>query len=173
MKTVCLLRHAKSAWEDGDLDDHERPLNARGRKAAPAMGRWSLAAGYRPDLILCSTAARARETVALAFSDKKVGETVFERGLYLATAGTLFRRLQEAPETAATVLMVGHNPGLADLALFLAREPESPDEARRHKALASKFPTAGFVALRLPAGQWRRLQPARGELACFMSPRDL
>ena len=171
MKTISLLRHAKSDWDDSTLDDHERPLNARGRSSAPRMGRWIAEHLPPPDLILSSTAERTRETVALAFP--RLSHVQFDEGLYLAPPGTLFDRLTKLSEAQASVLLVGHNPGMAALALFLARADGPPEEEKRRRAVQAKFPTAAFASLEMPTERWRTLQPGTGQLTQFVTPKDL
>ena len=148
---LYLLRHAKSSWEFYDLPDHDRPLAPRGKRAAKAMAQHLREQGIAPELVLCSTATRARETL------ERVGlEGVLEPGLYGASAATLLSRVQEAD--ARSVMLVGHNPGLHDLALRLIRNP--PEELER------KLPTGALVAMDLGAD-------GRAELLEFTRPRDL
>lgn len=190
-----LLRHAKSAWPE-DVPDHLRPLAGRGRRAAPAAGRWLRAEGFVPDLVLCSTAQRARQTWQLAESGllaagpKGVGAIApppvrYEREVYQASAAGLLDLLHRQPASVRTLLLVGHEPGMSDLALTLAAatdepagatdEPEEATEAGTTGALArlrAKFPTAA-VAVLVSAGDWSRLGPGRARLARFVTPREL
>src|SRR5262249_52622573 len=149
MLTLTLLRHAKSSWEE-PLDDFDRPLAPRGEKAAPEIGAALAARGLHPDLILCSGALRARETLALVLPN--VGEpspiVVFDDALYMAAPRTLLRRLHViAPalqrETPRHVMLVGHNPGFEELALLLIGSGSAEDRAQ----LATKFPTAGTAVI--------------------------
>lgn len=166
MPTLLLLRHAKSAWDDAALSDHERPLNERGRRAAAAMGQRIRAAGYRPDLVLCSSARRAQETWRLAAPELDAAPRLaVERGLYLCGPDALLARLRRL-EAEDCALLVAHNPDLQDLALELAGEG-APATLR---ALATKLPTAGLVALSLEA--WRTLAPGAARLVLFATPRD-
>jgi len=118
MKLV-LLRHAKSAWPD--VPDHERPLAARGQRDAPAIGRWLLQAGHLPDLVVCSTARRTRETWQLAQAEMgSTAPVAFEDGLYQATGAHLLDLIRPTPPAAATLLVIGHDPAIPQLALMLA-----------------------------------------------------
>jgi phosphohistidine phosphatase len=151
---LYLLRHAKSSWEFFDLPDHDRPLAPRGKRAAKAMARHLREQGIVPELVLCSTATRARETLErVGLGD---GNVAFESGLYGASAATLLRRLDDVD--AESVMLVGHNPGLHDLALRMLRNPPAELEA--------KFPTGALVAMELG-------DDGTAELLEFTRPRDL
>lgn len=165
MPTLLLLRHAKSAWDDPDLADHERPLNARGRRAAPAMGRRLREAGFAPDLVLCSSARRAQETWELAGRELDARPKVaVERGLYLCGAHALLARLRRLGSEDC-VLLVAHNPDLHELAGALAGSGAA-DELR---ALRAKLPTGGLAALAVE--DWRTLAPKAARLLFFATPR--
>ncbi|OWJ60840.1 SixA phosphatase family protein [Inquilinus limosus] len=167
MKTLILLRHAKSDWDDPELADHDRPLAARGRDAAPRMGAWLKAHGPVPDLVLCSTATRARQTLALALEALGAEpETRFDRGLYLAGGAGVLARLRQAPDAAATVMAVGHNPDLEQLSRRLAT---MGDKAALDR-LAEKYPTAGLAVIELPVERWAEAGPG-GRLIAFETPK--
>lgn len=170
MKTIYLLRHAKSSWKDKAAEDIDRPLNKRGRKAAAAMADYLTAQGIAPAQILCSPARRTRET--LEQMEEKLNSAIpirFEKGIYLAEAPTLLRRLRRLSDALPSVMVVGHNPGLERLALMLAGdgEPEARDR------LAQKFPTGALAVLTAEAEHWRALEPGCGYLASFVRPKDL
>ena len=143
MKTLLILRHAKSSWDDASLDDHERPLNARGRRDAPRVGDLLRDEGLMPDLVITSDALRAHTTARLvAVAAGYGGDIVVDPMLYLANADDLIATLRMVPEgNAATVLIVGHNPGLEDLIERLAGE--------RHD-----LPTAALAQLVMPIAAW-------------------
>lgn len=165
MPTLLLLRHAKSAWGDPALPDRERPLNERGRRAAPAMGRRIRAAGLQPDLVLCSTARRARETWTLLAPElASAPRVLMEDGLYLCGAEAMLARLRRLNREQA-VLVVAHNPDIHELAAALAGDGPPADR----RALAAKFPTGGLAVLELPA--WRELAPGTARLTLFATPR--
>ena len=171
VKTILLLRHAKSAWSDTALSDHDRPLNRRGERAAKAIGDHLAHHGPRPDLVLCSTAMRARQTLAPVI--KRLGTRAppiaLEDALYLASEGNLLERLQAVDDDIATVLLVGHNDGIWRLAETLAGRG-SP---ARRAALQEKYPTGTLATLELPDGPWRDLAAGSGDLVAFVRPRDL
>jgi phosphohistidine phosphatase len=163
MSRLYLLRHAKSSWSDPGLADHDRPLAPRGRRAAKAIGRYLREQDVEPALVLCSTAARTRETLKRIDVDRR--EERIERGLYGAGAEALLARLREVPDEVPSVMLIGHNPGVQDLALLLARPgPEL-------RALEAKFPTAALASFAV-AG-WSTLGPGTAELIDFVRPRDL
>jgi phosphohistidine phosphatase len=175
MLTLLLLRHAKSSWDDPDLDDFNRPLNGRGEKAAPMMGRYLKHEGWVPDLILCSTARRTRETldhISEQIGDAKV---TYEDGLYLAEAEQLLARLGRLTDGKTkkpeTVMIVGHNPGLHDLAVQLA----SRGDAKSLNRLADKFPTAALAKIDFEAKSWRDIArgDVQGRLTHFITPKDI
>jgi len=168
---VLLLRHAKSAWTQPGLDDHDRPLSPRGERSAEAMADHVVHNAPRPDLILCSTAVRTRQTLAPLVHRLAVPAPpiALERGLYLAPAGTLMERLRALAEEVGTVLLIGHNEGIGELAEGLAGSGRTADLA----ALRAKFPTGALATLRAPAVRWSDLAPRSAELLSFVRPRDL
>ena len=169
MKTLILLRHAKSDWDDPELADHDRPLAARGREAAPKMGEWLKAHGPVPELVLCSTATRARQTLALALEAWGIApETAFDRGLYLVGGAGVLARLRQAPDAAAVVMVVGHNPDTEQLARRLATKGEATALAR----LAGKVPTAGLAVIELPIDRWAEAGGS-GRLLAFETPKTV
>jgi phosphohistidine phosphatase len=171
VKTVLLLRHAKSAWDDAGLADHERPLNRRGERAAEAMAEHIAKKSPRPDLILCSTATRTRQTLAplvhrLAAPAPPI---LLEKGLYLASEAALLARLQDAPGEAGTVMLIGHNDGIWQLAEVLAGRGRAGLLANLH----DKFPTGTLATLRAPIERWPDLLAGSAELLAYIRPRDL
>jgi phosphohistidine phosphatase len=168
-KTVLLLRHAKSSRDDPEMADFDRPLTGRGRRDAPRMGEWMKEAGLKPDLVLCSDARRARETWAgLAETLRCAAPVLFERGLYMASARALCRRLQRLPGTIGSVLVIGHNPGLEEAAEALA---DGAGEALER--LRRKYPTAALARLEFDLSDWARLEPGTGRLSHFTTPGEL
>lgn len=141
------------------MADEARPLNKRGRRAAAAVGRWLADQGIHPSLVLCSTARRSRETLELihdAFGAKVPIQ--LEPGLYLADAASLLARLQRLPRDVPSVLLIGHNPGLHELAGELAHaEGAAASEVRER--LDKKFPTAALGRFRLKIDDWKSLSP--------------
>jgi phosphohistidine phosphatase len=177
-RTLVLFRHAKSAWPD--VADHDRPLARRGIRSAPVMGRWLREAGLLPGQVLCSTARRARETWQFAQAGLAATPPVtFDARIYEAAAPDLLTVIREVPPATGTLLLIGHNPAIEDLALLLATAPgaaarpgplgAAPGDLER---MRSKFPTAAIAVLEF-RGTWAGLAPGRARLTAFVTPRDL
>jgi phosphohistidine phosphatase len=168
--TLSLLRHAKSSWDDPKLKDHDRPLNERGTRDAPRMGAFIASQKPIPQRVLCSTAARTRATLALVMTTWSPRPVVtFDQQLYLADWHTLLRRLKDARAPAAHMMLIGHNPGLQDLATTLAGRCNCEDR----KAIARKFPTAGLAIIRFETSNWADVMPGSGRLDVYMTPSRL
>jgi phosphohistidine phosphatase len=168
-RTLYVLRHAKSSWDEPMQSDHDRPLAPRGRRAAELIARYVSDERIEPELILCSTARRARETLAAI----PVGPAPrrFEPGLYHAGVDELLTRLEAVDPQVASVLLVGHNPALQMLVLRLAGSdvqlvPGALEDVRR------KFPTGALATLRLRSG-WADLRAGGAELAGYVRPKAL
>ncbi|HTH28867.1 MAG TPA: histidine phosphatase family protein [Sphingobium sp.] len=170
MKTVTLLRHAKSDWSDSVSRDFDRPLNERGKRAAKLMGRWARGNGLTFDTIVASPAVRVTETIDHFLEGYQQGvDTRWDRRIYLASSVTLLDVLRDLPDVFGSVLMVGHNPGLEDLVLDTV--PEDGLDQLREKVEA-KYPTASMAVLRFAADSWSNVgKPA--QLTTFIRPRDL
>lgn len=170
MRRLILFRHAKSDWADDAQDDHDRPLATRGRRAAGPMGAWLAGRGFRPDLVLCSTAERARSTWRLARTafapPPKVG---YKANIYLAAPDVLLDAVKTAAADVQTLMIVGHNPGLEQFVELLASRGDP--EARR--ALSGKFPTAAIAVLDFPFDGWSDVSERSGRLDRFVTPRML
>jgi phosphohistidine phosphatase len=167
VKRLYLLRHAKSSWKGTSLPDRDRPLAARGRRAAKAIARHLREQGIEPELVLCSTARRARETLDRIEAALGTPTIRIESGLYGASADVLLERLRRVPDTVESVMLIGHNPGIQELALGLSR--------RSHKAreLEVKYPTAAIATLAVLAASWQELDRDTAELVALVRPRDL
>jgi phosphohistidine phosphatase len=171
MRTLLLLRHAKSSWDDPDLEDFDRPLAPRGRKAAPLVAGYLKAKGLRPDLVLCSPALRARQTWSLVTQSWAEDIEVKKlQSLYLGSPSRLLDVVRRAPAAAACVLVVGHNPGMENLAMALAG-PRSKSKALTR--LRSKFPTAALAEIEFDADGWPDVERGAGRLTRFVRPKDL
>jgi phosphohistidine phosphatase len=169
VKTLTLLRHAKSDWDDPAQRDFDRGLNGRGRRAAALIGRHLRSGGAVFDSVVASPAVRVVETLAqVELGYGRPLEAAWDRRIYLASAVTLLDVVQELPAAVAHVLLVGHNPGLEDLALWLVPESDDP----RRVALEAKYPTATIAEIMFE-GTWRDLAPGAARLARFVRPRDL
>lgn len=166
-RTIVLLRHAKADWPQ--VPDHERPLADRGRLDAPAAGRRFTDDGITPDLALCSTAARTRETWKLAAHEMAHRpRTVYEERLYEATLGDLLALLTETPDDIGSLLVVGHNPGMHALADALAGSADADALARMKRA---GFPTAAFAVITF-SGSWKGVEHGVGRLTGFWAPHE-
>ena len=165
-RRIVLLRHAKADWSS--VPDTERPLAERGRKDAPAAGRWLAGTGILPDLTLCSPSVRTRETWKLVAHElPQRPKTVYEERLYEATLGDLIALLNETPDDIADLLLVGHNPGMQVLADALAGEAEGDVRSRLHRG----FPTSA-VAVVAFTGSWKSVEHGAGRLVSYWAPHD-
>jgi phosphohistidine phosphatase len=162
MKTLLLLRHAKSSWKDSDVDDHDRPLNKRGKKDAPRMGRLLREEDVLPDLIMASSARRCRKTAEHVIQHSGYrGETRITGELYEADASKLRAILAALPEGVQRVLLLGHNPGMEELLESFA-------------GVYTPLTTAALAQLELPIDSWSELtSQTRAELARLWQPREL
>lgn len=169
MKTLTLLRHAKSTWDDPVARDFDRPLNRRGRLAARRVGSEMQAQGLLFNQIIASPAVRVRETLQeVAAGYGQPLQPAFEQRVYLASPETLFDIVREADDEAGRLLIVGHNPGLEGLALMLT---SGTGELRAE--LAVKYPTATLAEISLPVERWSDVAEGIGTLNRFIRPRDL
>jgi phosphohistidine phosphatase len=166
MKSLSLLRHAKSGWEDPSLRDFQRPLNGRGREAALALGREMRALGLAYDYVLASPAARVTETIAGLAESYGPLAPVYDERLYLASAELLLGIVRETAAGHASLLLVGHNPGMERLALLLSRGGALRDR------VAAKYPTGALAEIGFPVGDWRDVAEGGGTLQRFIRPRD-
>ncbi len=169
-RVLVLMRHAKSAWGGGFSSDSERPLDERGRRAAPVMASYLADTGAVPDLVLCSSALRARQTLDRMVHDfDPRPEIRSDDGLYLAEHREILSRIRAIEATWRKVLVIGHNPGLQILAARLVGRA-NPAEAARVEA---KFPTAGLVHLAVTLENWQDLSPDTIAAATFVAPKHL
>jgi phosphohistidine phosphatase len=195
-RRLVLLRHAKSDWPD--VPDHDRPLAKRGRRDAPVVGRWLKRRGYVPQFVLCSTARRTRETWKLAAPETGASPQVrYEARAYAATAGTLLELVRGMPDQCETALLIGHNPGISQLAVLLAepwpdaRAPQQGQSSRQNQVARQSsprpgappvtgplqrakagFPTAAAAVLEFEGG-WSRLDPGQASMLDFAVPADM
>lgn len=170
MKDLLLLRHAKSSWEAPGRSDIDRPLNKRGRRAGVLLASWFKAHKCRPALVLCSPARRTRETLELVQAAwGKPPEIHYQERLYLAEADDLLAWLHELSDAIPSVLMIGHNPGLQELALRLLPESATDTGAR----IAGKFPTGALLRLSSRVRSWSRFGPDKTRLIEYVIPSEL
>jgi phosphohistidine phosphatase len=170
MLTLILLRHAKSSWKNPGLPDQDRALATRGQKDAPVVGRALSANGVAPELILCSSARRTRDTLALMLPELKAEpKVVYDDALYHAPPARMLKMMQGTPAGTSSVMIVGHNPEIQALALDLIGH--GPKLLRDR--LMAKYPTAGLVVINFPAAGWADVGVNTGTLSLFLTPSDL
>jgi phosphohistidine phosphatase len=170
MLTLSLLRHAKSSWNHPTLPDQDRALATRGVTDAPLMGKAMTAHGIAPELVLCSSARRTRDTLALVLPELKAEpKVVYEDVLYHPTPETMLETLRAIGHGTTRVLLVGHNPEIQAFALDLVGS--GPKHLRDR--LAEKFPTAGLAVITFASGPWSGITVNSGELKLFLSPKDV
>ncbi|MEP6973531.1 MAG: histidine phosphatase family protein [Actinomycetota bacterium] len=165
---LWLLRHAKSSWDDPSADDEDRPLATRGERAAGRMRDYLEAHDINPDLVLCSSARRARQTLAGVLPG--LGEALeirIEPTLYTFDVAVLIDRLSRVPVDVSSVLLVGHNPALQELAVRVA------DRGERLHDLTRKYPTGSLAEIEVSSGSWGALAYRAGELKRFVTPGEL
>jgi phosphohistidine phosphatase len=165
MRRLILMRHAKSSWADPGQRDLDRPLNKRGRKGAALVGAWLKAGTYRPEAALVSSARRAQETWAGVVTATGAAPTTYLPELYHAAAETMLGVLRAAPD-AATVLILGHQPGIGSFARRLLADPPAS------KGFA-KYPTAATAVIDFDVAEWAAVGWGAGRLVDFVVPRDL
>jgi phosphohistidine phosphatase len=166
VKRLFLLRHAKSSWDDPRLDDRDRPLAPRGRRASELIAGHLRREGIAPSPVLCSSATRTRETLQRVIPALDASDVSIEDELYGASSEGLLQRLREVPGDLESVMLVGHQPAIQELALDLAGD--GAELAR----LRGKFPT-GALATLLFAGDWSELAPGSAELVAYVKPKEL
>jgi phosphohistidine phosphatase len=170
MLTLSLLRHAKSSWSNPTLPDRERPLATRGVTDAPLMGKAMAERGIDPDLVLCSSARRTRDTLDLVLPELRVEpKVVYVDALYHASPEQMLEMLREIEPGANRVMMVGHNPEIQAFALDVVGS--GPKHFRDR--LRTKYPTAGLAVINFVSGLWKSVSVNSGTLNLFLSPRDL
>lgn len=172
MRRLLLLRHAKAEPGGPDQDDHDRALTERGLADAAAMARYLKSNAYVADRILCSTSTRTRQTAEPVLQQTPAPVEYLET-LYHATPGRLMALAQDADDADRVLLLIGHNPGLEQVATLLARDPVKPKEQTRHDLLEEKFPTAALAVLDFDIASWKQVSPCGAKLVDFVRPRDL
>ncbi len=161
MKTLFVLRHAKSSWENTDLSDFARPLNERGLKAAPLMGKFIYKNQLQSELILSSPAERAKQTAILVKENAQIGgEIRYDERIYEASPARLLEVISEQSEKLESVMLVGHNPGLEGLLKILTGE-------------AQPMPTAALAVIDLKIGKWSEINSSTGNLRTLIRPKEL
>lgn len=171
MVTLALLRHAKSSWDAPGLSDFDRPLNERGRTAAPLIGKAMADLNLAPDLILCSSAKRTRQTLDLVLPElaplpARCVQHIDD--IYLGSPLRMLELIHQAPPDVSTLLLVGHNPGLHVLASSLAGSGNTSARER----LVLKYPTAGLAVFDFDEAKWPGIAPGKGLLRAFITPKE-
>ena len=170
MLTLTMLRHAKSSWGDTSLSDKERPLNGRGKSQAQQMGTHLTQKEIEPELIICSTAKRARQTLKQIMTHWQTNANViYEDRLYLASTNSIVTLLAEHGSSVSHIMIIGHNPGFHQLASTLADTGDENDLA----TLSQRYPTATLCVIKSKAEQWKNIDQNTGELAIFTTPKSL
>jgi phosphohistidine phosphatase len=167
VKILYLLRHAKSSWDDPGLADFDRPLARRGIEATAAIADHMRERGIAPELVLCSPAVRAKQTLEGLGDAVGSARVEFDRDLYDATESDLLAAIHRVSPDVASVLLVGHNPSTQRLALLLCEEGKRLDDLR------AKYPTAALATLSIEVPEWHRLKMGDAELTDFVKPREL
>lgn len=172
MLTLALLRHAKSSWDVAGISDFDRDLAPRGIEAAPRIGAEIARVGFSPDLVLCSSAVRARKTFDLVLPSITPPPRAVEQEerLYMASARQLLVRIREVPDTIRSLMLVGHNPGFHELTVALIEDASSGAAERLAK---SKFPTAALAIYVFETDHWVDVAPRKGRVTHFATPRGL
>jgi phosphohistidine phosphatase len=166
MRHLIVMRHAKSSWSDPGQRDHDRPLNKRGRRGATLVGTWLKQQGIRPDRALVSSARRTQESWAGVVAEIGPAETSYVADLYHAGPETMLDLVRQVGASAGSVLVLGHNPGIAAFAQrLLAEQPDDPDYQR--------FPTAATAVIEFDGPGWQDLAWGSGRLSGFVVPRVL
>ncbi len=161
MKALFVLRHAKSSWENTDMSDFARPLNERGLKAAPLMGKFIYKNQLQPELILSSPAERAKQTALLVKKNAQIGgEIRYDERIYEATPKRLLEVLAEQSDKIESVMLVGHNPGLEGLLKILTDEVQP-------------MPTAALAVIDLKIGKWSEINSSTGNLRTLIRPKEI
>lgn len=168
MRRLMLLRHAKSDWSQAGARDHDRVLNPRGREAAPRIGAYMAGHGLTPDRVICSTASRTRETWELAAKAFPAPPpVVHDARIYESSPATLLAVVKESAPEVHALLLVGHNPGMHELADLMIATGDLEGRQR----LREKFPTAGLAVIDFPVDAWNQLHPRSGRFDRLVTPR--
>ncbi|MDR3438441.1 histidine phosphatase family protein [Telmatospirillum sp.] len=170
MKLLYLLRHAKSSWDDPDIDDFDRPLNRRGRETATLVADYCRDHEIQPSTIICSTAKRTRQTLQPWLSALDNVPVNFDNRVYEASWKTLYALINDLHDGHRTALLLGHNPGLQRLALQLAH-PDSDNPALPR--MAAKLPTGSLIVLSSTVDRWAEITPGSCEVVQFLRPADI
>jgi len=170
MKTVILMRHAKSSWSDPELDDHDRPLSKRGRKSAPVMAKWLAEQGLLPDRILSSSSRRTQETVERMREEvPALPEAELSEALYHASPDVILAELQKLPGDCERALVLGHEPTMSSALLLLDSSATAPGLYRAYE----HYPTAAIAVIEADVDDWGEVEAGTARFTLFAVPREL
>lgn len=172
MKRLLILRHAKAVPANTAGDDAVRDLSPRGHADAARLGAWLAAQNGPPTHILCSPAHRTRQTFeAVSKAFNHLPKAAFPESLYLASARTFLAEVRKTADSAQSLMLVGHNPGLENLALHLVRKPKTEAQKKQLRAMAEGFPTCALAMLDFDVDNWKQLAAASGDIVAYIRPR--
>ncbi len=171
MRTLLVMRHAKSGWDDPTLGDHERPLNRRGTRDAPRIGRYLATAGLIPEAVLCSDAVRTRATLTLLLAEWPAPPPTisYDPGLYLAEPAAIIEALRRVDPAVQRCMVLAHNPGVHALTLGLT----GSGDRRALAEVATRFPTSAVAVIELETDRWSAIKAGAGRLSAFVYPKAL
>ena len=170
MKTIFLLRHAKSSWNKPELDDFERPLAPRGIKSAEKIGKYLKKEKLLPDIIYCSKAVRAKETWELVNRIvKKKNNINYKNKLYMANFSDFLNIIKETKDNFKSLMLISHNPGIENFALEIIKNKES----EKYKNIDYKYPTGALSIIKFNIKKWNEVTSSTGEIYEFIKPKEL
>ena len=170
MKTIFLLRHAKSSWQNHNLDDFDRPLSDRGIKACKKIGKYLKKKNISPDIVYCSTAVRAKQTWELVNRIVEKKENVlFKKNLYMSDLSNFIEIIKKTKKKFKSLMIVSHNPGIEYLALELSKDKNN----EVYKKIYNKYPTGALVIIKYNIDKWNKVDLKKGSLYKFIKPKEL
>ncbi|MBH71592.1 MAG: phosphohistidine phosphatase [Pelagibacteraceae bacterium] len=170
MKTIFLLRHAKSSWDNLNLDDFDRPLSNKGIKASKKIGNYLKTNKFVPDIIYCSTAKRAKQTWELTNRIiKKKKNILYKDNLYMANLSEFMKIIKKTKNKFKNLMIVSHNPGIESLAIELSKNENN----KFHQIINIKYPTGALVVIKFNLNDWGKINYKKGEIYEFIKPKEL
>ena len=170
MKTIFLLRHAKSSWDNLNLDDFDRPLSNKGIKASKKIGNYLKTNKFVPDIIYCSTAKRAKQTWELTnIIIKKKKNILYKDNLYMANLSEFMKIIKKTKNKFKNLMIVSHNPGIESLAIELSKNENN----KFHQIINIKYPTGALVVIKFNLNDWGKINYKKGEIYEFIKPKEL
>ena len=170
MKTIFLLRHAKSKWGDPNISDFDRPLADRGIKSAKKIGKYLKKKNYTPNVVYCSSALRAKQTCeCINRIIKKKKNIIYKKDLYMSDSGTFIKFLKNTKDKYNSAMIISHNPGIENFAIEMIQNKDN----EIYDNINAKYPTGGLVIIKLKNSNWSKLKFESGEVCEFIKPREL